>query len=98
MRIDQSVSPLVGVVDPKTDASATCVWMPQSIATELDFWMESRKDTRPEAFIFASRKGTPLSANNFLKRARDTSVMWFAGFDFHAQHPPALDYFLQQRG
>jgi len=51
-----------------------------------------------DGVIFASRKGTPLSANNFLKRARDTSVMWFAGFDFHAQHPPALDYFLQQRG
>lgn len=69
LRIDQSVSPLVGVVDPKTDASATCVWMPQSIATELDFWMESQKDKRPEAFIFATRNDTPLRANNFLRRA-----------------------------
>jgi len=69
LRIDQSVSPLVGLVDPKTEASSACVWMPQSVATELDFWMDSRDDKRPEAFIFASRKGTPLSANNFLKRA-----------------------------
>jgi integrase len=69
LRIDQSVSPLVGVVDPKSDASAACVWMPQSIATELDFWMETQKDKRPEAFIFATRKGTPLRANNFLRRA-----------------------------
>ena len=42
--------------------------MPQSVATELDFWMESQTDTCAEAFIFPSRKGTPLSANNFLKR------------------------------
>jgi len=69
LRIDQSVSPLVGVVDPKTDASVACVWMPRSVATELDFWMESQKDKRPEAFIFATRKGTPLRANNFLRRA-----------------------------
>jgi integrase len=68
LRIDQSVSPLVGVVDPKTEASTACIWMPQSIATELDFWLESQKDKRPEAFIFPSRRGTPLSANNFLKR------------------------------
>jgi len=30
--------------------------------------METQQDKRPEAFLFATRKGTPLSANNFLKR------------------------------
>ena len=30
--------------------------------------MEGQQDTRPEAFLFPSRTGTPLSANNFLKR------------------------------
>ncbi len=68
LRIDQSVSPLVGIVDPKSEASNAFVWMPQSVVIELDFWMESQTDKRPEAFIFPSRKGTPLSANNFLKR------------------------------
>ncbi|MEQ1949371.1 MAG: site-specific integrase [Bryobacteraceae bacterium] len=68
LRIDQSVSPLIGIVEPKTDASCASVWMPHSLALELDFWMDSQQDRRPDAFLFPSRAGTPLSANNFLKR------------------------------
>ena len=68
LRIDEAVSPLVGIVEPKSEASAAFIWMPQSLAVELDFWMEAQQDKRPEAFLFATCKGTPLSANNFLKR------------------------------
>jgi len=68
IRIDESISPISGIVSPKTDASDAYVWLPQSLAMELDFWMEGMTDQRPTAFLFASRSGTPMSANNFLKR------------------------------
>jgi hypothetical protein len=68
LRIDEAVSPISGLVEPKTEASATCVWLPNSLLTELDFWMDAQTDKRPPAFIFASRAGTPISANNWLKR------------------------------
>lgn len=68
LRIDEAVSPISGLVEPKTEASASCVWLPQSLVTELDFWMEAQEDRRPQAFIFPSRAATPISANNWLKR------------------------------
>lgn len=72
LRIDESVSEeLHGAdrtVDPKTEASGAYVWLPQSITTELDFWLEHMTDRRPEAFVFASQRGTPLNLNNFLNR------------------------------
>jgi len=68
LRIDESVSPLTGIVEPKSEASFASVWVPQSLAIELDFWMDTQADQRAEAFLFPSRNGTPLSANNFLKR------------------------------
>jgi len=76
IKIDEAISPLVGIVEPKSDASVASIWMPQSLALELDFWMEGLLDKRPEAFLFATREGTPLSANNFrnriLKRAGES--------------------------
>jgi integrase len=42
--------------------------MPKKIAKELADWMETMKDQRPEAFIFASKRGTPMSHHNFLSR------------------------------
>jgi integrase len=68
LRIDEAVSPLSGMVEPKTEASATCVWLPNTLVMELDFWMDAQRDQRPRAFIFPSRAGTPISANNWLKR------------------------------
>lgn len=73
IRVDESVS-TVGVVSPKTLASDSAVWLPQSLATELDFWMENQEDQRPEAFLFPSRRGTAMSANNFLKRVLKTAA------------------------
>jgi integrase len=68
LRIDESISPVTGIVAPKTEASCASVWLPQSLMTELDFWMESQADQRPEAFLFPSEAGTPIAANNWLKR------------------------------
>ena len=89
IRIDESISPVSGVVEPKTEASNAFVWLPQTLAVELDFWMEGMRDQRSEAFLFASRseRGTPMSANNFLKRAlqkageRARTVMRNEGID-----------------
>jgi len=68
LRIDESVSPLSGIVEPKTDASCAAVWVPRSLAVELSFWMDTMPDQRSEAFLFPSRRGTPFAPNNFLKR------------------------------
>jgi integrase len=68
IRIDEAISPISGIVTPKTEASDAYVWLPRSLAIELDFWMEGMSDVRPSAFLFASDSGTPMSANNFLKR------------------------------
>jgi len=68
LRIDESVSALAGLVETKTAASEACIWVPQSHAIELDFWLDAIHDRRHDAFMFPSRRGTPLSPNNFLKR------------------------------
>jgi integrase len=70
LRIDESLSPTSGLVEPKTQASAACVWIPRSLAIELSTWADGMADKRPEAFLFQSRspQGTPISPNNFLKR------------------------------
>ncbi|MDE3167469.1 MAG: tyrosine-type recombinase/integrase, partial [Acidobacteriota bacterium] len=52
----------------KTKASKSFVWMPSSLATELDWWRSNSEDTRPEAFLFPSDRGTAISTNNYLKR------------------------------
>jgi integrase len=72
LRIDESVSDsLKGderVVIPKTEASVARVWLPRSIRVELDYWMRNMTDQRPEAFLFPSTRGTPISPHNFLSR------------------------------
>jgi len=80
LRIDESVSDLVegNIVAPKTEASIAFVWIPESIAASLDEHIEAMDDTRPEAFLFPSRRGTPMAIKNFLrrnlKRAADRAV------------------------
>src|SRR5205807_49069 len=72
LRIDESVSDCLRggerVGPPKTDASVAHVWLPQSIQTELDYWMQQMKDRHPEAFLFPAVTGTPMSPKNFLNR------------------------------
>jgi integrase len=74
LRIDESISPLAGVVEPKTEASATSVWIPESLATELTFWLDTMPDHRPEAFLFATSRGTPIAPNNFRKRVLEKAA------------------------
>jgi integrase len=72
LRIDESVAEaLTGpnrIVAPKTEASVSHVWLPPSIRVELAHWMEHMADKRPEAFLFASETGGPMSPKNFLNR------------------------------
>lgn len=56
------------LVRPKTLSSTAYVWLPESIRVEVDDWISRMEDKRPEAFLFATRKGTPLNMNNFLRR------------------------------
>ena len=72
LRIDEAVSDALRgnerIVTPKTEASIARVWLPRSIRDELDFWMRNMEDQRPEAFLFPSTRGTPMSPNNFRAR------------------------------
>lgn len=72
LRIDESVSEEMEankrVVRPKTAASIAYVWLPRSIQVELSYWLAQMPDRRPYAFLFPSRKGTPINLNNFLNR------------------------------
>ncbi|MCC6591634.1 MAG: site-specific integrase [Bryobacterales bacterium] len=66
LRIDESVSPDRLIVEPKSEASTSYVWLPQSLETELDFWLEAQTNQRPDAFMFPTRNGTPLNVCNYL--------------------------------
>lgn len=66
VRIDESVSPDRLIVEPKTAASISYVWLPQSLEAELNFWLEAKADQRPESFLFPTRNGTPLNVSNYL--------------------------------
>jgi integrase len=67
LRIDSSVTDGIEV-ETKTEESHANVWLPASIDTELEWWRSASEDARPEAFIFPSLRGTPISTNNFLFR------------------------------
>jgi integrase len=67
IRVDTSV--VDGHEDTtKTTASKSYVWMPASIATELEWWRSNGAPARPDAFIFPSSTGTAIGTNNFLGR------------------------------
>ena len=67
LRIDTSVTDGIEV-ETKTECSNAAVWLPASIDIELEWWRSTSQDTRSEAFMFPSRKGTPINTNNFLGR------------------------------
>jgi integrase len=67
LRIDSSI--IEGVeVETKTEESDSFVWLPASIDTELEFWRSASTDSRPDAFIFPSKRRTAIGTNNFLFR------------------------------
>jgi integrase len=53
---------------PKTMSSATVVALPDSLVQELTACYERSGCPSADAFIFPSRKGTPISAHNYLRR------------------------------
>ena len=54
--------------DPKTLASATSVYIPADLRTELEHYLETM-DTNPAAWLFPSvRKSIPMQPGNFLNR------------------------------
>jgi integrase len=67
LRIDSSITDGVEV-ETKTDRSDSAVWLPASIETELEFWRGRAKDSRADAFMFPSARGTAIGTNNFLFR------------------------------
>jgi len=67
LRIDSSISDGMEI-ETKTEGSDTAVWLPVSIDAEPEWWRGASEDTRPEAFIFPSARGTAISTNNFLFR------------------------------
>ena len=66
IRVNESVSADRMLVEPKTEASISRVWLPASLEAELDFWIEMQQDRRADAFIFPTRNGTPLNVCNYL--------------------------------
>jgi len=44
------------------------VWLLEKLGAELSEWMDAMHERDPEAFLFATSRGTPISHNNFLKR------------------------------
>jgi hypothetical protein len=67
LRIDEAFGKS-GLDDPKTPRSNSYVYLPAAVQTLLQDWKAWCGDTRPEAFIFPSRRNTPTRYDNFLKR------------------------------
>lgn len=58
-----------GVLDsPKTDHSVRKVALPLGVIEDLKLWRGKCASIRPEAFVFASEAGTPLSKHNVWQR------------------------------
>lgn len=56
----------------KTDGSARTVPIPRELARILARHKLAAQDTRPEAFVFATRSGRPLSQRNVARALRET--------------------------
>ena len=67
LRIDEAFGK-TGLDDPKTQRSDSFVYLPAEVQTIFQEWKAWCGDSRPEAFIFASKRGTPIRYDNYLKR------------------------------
>lgn len=56
------------IQNTKTEESNGYVALPPSLEAELHTWLQSAADHDPRAFVFPSRKRTPLDAHNYLRR------------------------------
>jgi integrase len=66
---------------PKTKGSAAVVTLPKSLADELRSWYNEAGRPAPDAFIFPSKRGTPLDAHNYLQRDVLKPVAESVGFE-----------------
>src|SRR5579863_569675 len=67
LRIDESFGKS-GLDDPKTPRSDSYVYLPSGVLTLLREWRAWCGDSRPEAFMFPSKRDTPMRYDNYLKR------------------------------
>jgi integrase len=57
-----------GLDDPKTRRSNSVVYLPPELQVELAEWRNWCGDVDPNAWIFPSKRGTPIKYDNYLKR------------------------------
>jgi integrase len=67
LRIDEAFGKC-GLDDPKTPRSDSYVYLPSGVQALLLEWKAWCGDSRPDAFIFASKRDTPMRYDNYLKR------------------------------
>ena len=67
LRIDESFGKS-GLDDPKTPRSDSYVYLPSGVLALLREWRAWCGDSRPEAFMFPSKRDTPMRYDNYLKR------------------------------
>jgi integrase len=54
--------------DVKTNASRARIALPSELCAALNEWRQYATDPRPDGYIFACRKGTPINSKNWLER------------------------------
>jgi integrase len=67
LRIDEAFGKS-GLDDPKTPRSDSFVFLPPGVQELLREWRAWCGDSRPEAFMFPSKRDTPMRYDNYLKR------------------------------
>ena len=67
LRIDEAFGKS-GLDTPKTAQSRAHVYLPVGVQAELRAWKEWCGNVTPESWIFCSKRGTPISYDNYLGR------------------------------
>ena len=67
LRIDEAFGKS-GLDTPKTTRSRSFVHLPEAIQAELQVWKQWCGGVAPNAWIFTSKRGTPISYDNYLER------------------------------
>jgi integrase len=67
LRIDEAFGKS-GLDTPKTVRSRSHVYLPPAVQSELQAWKDWCGDVGPDAWIFTSKRGTPIAYDNYLER------------------------------
>jgi integrase len=67
LRIDEAFGKS-GLDTPKTAQSRGHVYLPPAVQSELKAWKDWCGDVRPDAWVFTSKRGTPIAYDNYLER------------------------------